>query len=74
MYSQGRLDQSMSFHSRALTQFRATVGEDHRRTADACYRLAEHYMRLHRLEESEYVLSSAMTMTFSTDLQLIGNS
>ena len=71
MYSQDRLDQSESFHSRALLQFRATLGDSHRRTADACYRLAEHYIRLEHLDEAESVILDAMTLVLCTDIQLI---
>lgn len=70
MHSQGRLDQSMSFHSRALTQFGAPVGFAHRRTADACYHLAEHYMRLQHLEEAESVNLDAMTWVLCADIQI----
>lgn len=53
LYSQKRLDESLDYHSRALVQFRTTLGDGHRRTADVCHRLADHYMRLGNLEEAE---------------------
>ena len=48
------MDKSLQLHTRALTQYRATLGEGHARTAAACYRLADHYNRLARFGEAEY--------------------
>lgn len=52
-YSQSRLEESMNLHARALVQFRSTLGNGHRRTADVSHRLAGHYMRLGYLDEAE---------------------
>jgi len=43
--SQGHLGESFKYHTRALAQYRATIGNKHHRTADLYYKVAEHYMR-----------------------------
>ena len=48
------MDKSLQLHIRALAQYRATLGEGHARTAAACYRLADHYIRLGLFGEAEY--------------------
>jgi tetratricopeptide (TPR) repeat protein len=51
--SQGRLKESYDFHQRALLQYRSTIGDNHHRTADVCYKVAEHYMRFGKLEDAK---------------------
>lgn len=48
------MDKSLQMHIRALTQYRATLGESHARTAAACHRSADHYIRLAQFGEAEY--------------------
>ena len=48
------MDESLRLHTRALNQYRATLGDGHARTAAACYRLADHYNRLAQHDEAEY--------------------
>lgn len=55
--SQGLLEESLSFHERAYRQFTATVGPNHHRTCDVSCRMAIHYARLGRNDESMYVIS-----------------
>lgn len=50
--SQGRLKESYDFHQRALMQYRSTIGDNHHRTADVCYKVAEHYIRFEKLEDA----------------------
>lgn len=44
--SQGRFDDALDYHKRSLLQYQLTIGNDHHRTADLCYKIAEHYLRL----------------------------
>jgi hypothetical protein len=53
--SMGQMGKSLLFHARALAQYRATLGEGHARTGAACYRLANHYIRLEQFKDAEYV-------------------
>lgn len=53
MESQGRLDESLSYHKRCLAQYRKTLGDRHHRTGDVCYRLAGHHMRMACWDEAE---------------------
>ena len=48
------MDESLRLHTRALNQYRTTLGERHARTAAACYRLADHYNRLAQYDKAEY--------------------
>ncbi len=50
--SQGLLDESLLFHERAYDQLTATVGNNHHRTCDVSYRIADHYARLGRNDEA----------------------
>ena len=50
--SQGRLDEAMDFFERALSICKATIGKNHYITADACYRLAEQYIRIGKNDEA----------------------
>jgi hypothetical protein len=42
---QGRYEDGFECHSRALAQFRSTIGETNHRTADVCHKVAEHFIR-----------------------------
>lgn len=44
--SQGQMGASFDFHQKGLNQYRATVGDNHHKTADLCYKIAEHHLRL----------------------------
>jgi hypothetical protein len=56
MASQGKLDESLLYHQRALRQFHATIGKNHHRTGDVHVRLAEHYAGAGRLNDAMYVI------------------
>jgi len=47
--SLGQFDKSFAYHQRALLQFRATVGDNHPSTSNACYKVA-----VHRMEAGDY--------------------
>ncbi len=49
---QGQLDEALDFHRRALALFRGTVGNNHHLTADACYSVAKHCIRLREYEDA----------------------
>lgn len=51
--SKGEMEKSYHFHTRALAQYRATLGDAHARTGAVCYRLADHYIKLKRFTEAE---------------------
>ena len=38
-------DESFSIHTDCLKQYESTLGKSNHRTADACHKLAEHYIR-----------------------------
>ena len=63
--SQGLLDESLSYHERAYDQLTATVGNNHHRTCDVSYRLADHYVRLGRSHEAMYVSLQHITAVSS---------
>ncbi|KAI9775352.1 MAG: hypothetical protein M1839_001268 [Geoglossum umbratile] len=58
--SQGRLKDSFDYHQRALLQYRSTIGDNHHRTADVCYKVAGHYMRFGKLEDAKKLLGQAL--------------
>lgn len=43
--SHGLLDESAMWHQKALVHYRSTAGDNHYKTACACYRVAEHCVR-----------------------------
>lgn len=55
LVSQDRLGQGLDYHHRTLRQYQATQGPTHFRTAAAAHRLADHFIRLKRFSEAEYV-------------------
>jgi tetratricopeptide (TPR) repeat protein len=55
--SQALMDESFMWHQKALIHFRATGGDKHYKTASACYRVAEHYIRNRQFNVARYVLS-----------------
>jgi Tetratricopeptide repeat len=59
--TQGYLDDSFSYHQRALLQYRSTVGDNHHRTAAMCYKVADHYARLNQEEAAMQVLRRITT-------------
>lgn len=44
--SQGRHVESFHLHQKALLQYKSVLGPTHRRTGDACYKVAQHLIRL----------------------------
>jgi len=52
--SQGLLDESHTWHQCALFQLRATDGDTHVHTAQACYRVAQHQLRMGEYQASRY--------------------
>ncbi|RHZ70335.1 hypothetical protein CDV55_108149 [Aspergillus turcosus] len=50
--AQGLLDESLQFHERALLHFKETVGNNHHRTGNSCFKVAEHYSRTGKLDEA----------------------
>lgn len=50
--SQHRLEESLDFFQRALTIYRATVGDNHYITADCCYLVARQFVQLKRYDEA----------------------
>jgi hypothetical protein len=50
--SQGLLDESIHFHERALLHFKETVGNNHHRTGNSCFKVSEHYTRVGRLPDA----------------------
>ncbi|KAK0508081.1 hypothetical protein JMJ35_009165 [Cladonia borealis] len=58
--SQGFLKDSFQYHQRALSQFRATSGEDDFYTGLACYQVAGHTMRESDLSVTETLLEQAI--------------
>ncbi|KIM96972.1 hypothetical protein OIDMADRAFT_131554 [Oidiodendron maius Zn] len=59
-FRQGRLPKSIELHKRALTQYRASVGNRHARTASVCHRLADHYIREGKFEDAREMLDEAL--------------
>ncbi|KAI9930214.1 hypothetical protein MW887_012026 [Aspergillus wentii] len=56
----GNPDKSLEFHARALLHFKETVGNHHHRTADMCFKVAEHYARLEESEKAITLLDQAL--------------
>lgn len=44
--SMGDLEKSFSYHKRCLKQYMESLGKDHKRVGDVCYRLTRHHLRL----------------------------
>lgn len=66
------MDESFQYHLRALAQYRTTLGEGHARTAAACYRLADHYIRLRLFEDAGYVTTdSRVCLTLTEDRKML---
>lgn len=51
-HSQGYLGDSMTFHAKALSEYKRTIGERHHRTADMMSKMAGHHRRLGRYDEA----------------------
>ena len=49
---QGRLDESYKCHCQAWEQFRSTIGDQDRRTADVGHKIAEHLIRMGDFNEA----------------------
>ncbi|MCJ1357710.1 MAG: hypothetical protein MMC33_007706 [Icmadophila ericetorum] len=57
--SQELLDESMEFHERALLHFKETVGNNHHRTGNSCFKVGEHYVRTGKVSEAIELLGQA---------------
>lgn len=44
--SKGDLDQAFSYHKRCFNQYLKSLGPEHKRTGDICYKMASHHLRL----------------------------
>ncbi|KAL9609321.1 MAG: hypothetical protein Q9167_005908 [Letrouitia subvulpina] len=49
-----RWDQSFEYHSRALAQYMATLGEGHARTGAARYRIVDHFIKNNQPNDAKY--------------------
>lgn len=49
---QGRFNESYECHRKAWEQFRSTIGDQSNRTADVCHKIAEHLIRMGKLNEA----------------------
>ncbi|KAH8587276.1 hypothetical protein B0O99DRAFT_656491 [Bisporella sp. PMI_857] len=58
--SQGLLQEGLEFHKRALLHFKETVGKNHHRTGNSCFKVAEHYSRIGKLPEAVELLDQAL--------------
>ncbi|KAI1456285.1 P-loop containing nucleoside triphosphate hydrolase protein [Annulohypoxylon moriforme] len=58
-FSQGRIEESESFHSRALKQYQSTIRRHHR-TADVCHKMAQHCLRKRLFEEALEFVDQAL--------------
>ncbi|KAL4865935.1 hypothetical protein BDV12DRAFT_173749, partial [Aspergillus spectabilis] len=54
-----KIDESFKYHKKALEYFQTTVGNDHRITANASYKMACHYIRLGIMAEALNALDVA---------------
>ncbi|EED21629.1 conserved hypothetical protein [Talaromyces stipitatus ATCC 10500] len=59
-HSQGLLEESLLYHERALLHFKETVGSNHHRTGNSCFKVAQHYSRIGRLSEAINLLDQAI--------------
>ncbi|KAM7205136.1 tetratricopeptide repeat domain containing protein [Naviculisporaceae sp. PSN 640] len=55
-------DQSFAIHKDCLKQYESTLGKFNHRTADACHKLAEHYIRLKEHETAQRYLDRALSI------------
>ncbi|KAI0806374.1 P-loop containing nucleoside triphosphate hydrolase protein [Xylaria sp. FL0064] len=56
---QGELEASVDFHERALLHFKETVGSNHHRTGNSCFKVAEHYCKTGNLVAAMDLLDQA---------------
>lgn len=61
-FSQGSLEDSFSYHRRALLQFKSTLGNNHHRTADLYVKVASHHLRLKHWELAKCVRIHSKSM------------
>ncbi|OKL62070.1 hypothetical protein UA08_02958 [Talaromyces atroroseus] len=59
-FAQGKLDDSSLLHQRCLQQYKSTVGNNHRRTADSCVKVASHLVRVENFEPALILLNQAI--------------
>ncbi|KXT00844.1 hypothetical protein AC578_950 [Pseudocercospora eumusae] len=53
------MDESYHYHQRALSQYQATIGIHHHRTADVCHRIAEHCIQRKSYDQARQFLEQA---------------
>ncbi|PVH80610.1 hypothetical protein DL98DRAFT_654560 [Cadophora sp. DSE1049] len=58
--AQGTFEESFLLHQRCLLQYKATIGNNHHRTGDACVALSNHYVRLVQYEAALTLLDQAI--------------
>ncbi|PYH99016.1 hypothetical protein BO71DRAFT_425642 [Aspergillus ellipticus CBS 707.79] len=58
-WDQGRFDERFALHQRCLQQYKATTGNNHHRTADACVKVSGHHLRLRQHESALLLLCHA---------------
>jgi len=58
--SRGQFDAAFNYHTRALKNYRATLGDRHHRVGDASHRLADHNIRIQNFSEAENLLNHAV--------------
>ncbi|KAF2189239.1 tetratricopeptide repeat domain protein [Zopfia rhizophila CBS 207.26] len=59
-WSQGQLDASFNLHNTCLLQYKGTIGNNHHRTADACHKVAQHYIRLKLFPSASILIDQAL--------------
>ncbi|PPJ52979.1 hypothetical protein CBER1_10953 [Cercospora berteroae] len=52
-------ERSLSYHMRAMMHYKETVGPTHHRTADMCFKVAQHKYRTDHLDEAKKYLEDA---------------
>ncbi|KAK3947355.1 hypothetical protein QBC32DRAFT_224369 [Pseudoneurospora amorphoporcata] len=60
LWAQGRFKESFNYHSRCLTQYKATLGDHHYRVGDVYHRLALYYIHQGLNDDAETYLNQAL--------------
>ncbi|KMK56922.1 tetratricopeptide repeat domain-containing protein [Aspergillus fumigatus Z5] len=59
-YDRGQFEESEDWHQRALSQYQSTLGNSHHKTADLCYRVAQHCLRRGEMEHARTLIDQAL--------------
>ncbi|XDG08250.1 hypothetical protein ABKA04_007865 [Annulohypoxylon sp. FPYF3050] len=59
-FSQGKIEESENFHSRALKQYQSTIRNRHHRTADVCHNMAQHCLRKKLFDQAIEFINQAL--------------